>query len=107
MKTIYIDTSDNKEIVVGLIIDDRKFLITKPLEKQKSQIVLSLIEEVLQNHTLTFQDIHTIEVNPGPGSFTGVRVGVSVANALSFSLGIPVNGINVAKEDRIVKAKYN
>ncbi|MFH1536127.1 MAG: hypothetical protein ABIC96_03620 [Patescibacteria group bacterium] len=33
-----------------------------------------------------------IEVETGPGSFTGLRVGVSVANALGFALNIPVNG---------------
>ena len=41
-----------------------------------------------------------IEVETGPGSFTGLRVGVSVANALGYSLGIPVNGKKIETELR-------
>jgi tRNA threonylcarbamoyladenosine biosynthesis protein TsaB len=41
---------------------------------------------------LKFKDLAKIQVKTGPGSFTGLRVGVSTANALGFSLGIPVNG---------------
>ena len=53
---------------------------------------MPVIVSLLKEYTLSFQDINAIEVNPGPGSFTGVRVGVSVANALSYALDIPVNG---------------
>lgn len=66
--------------------------------RQKAQVVLPLIERLLKKHKLALQDIDGIEVKPGPGSFTGVRVGVSVANALSFALGIPVNGGKILVE---------
>lgn len=92
MHTLFIDTTSNKEITVGLFIDDKKYMIQKALDFHKAQIVLPLIEALLKKHKVTLQQINAIEVNPGPGSFTGVRVGVSVANALSFALDIPVNG---------------
>jgi tRNA threonylcarbamoyladenosine biosynthesis protein TsaB len=38
------------------------------------------------------QDVDEINVEEGPGSYTGLKVGVSVANALSFALGKKVNG---------------
>ena len=38
------------------------------------------------------EDIDELEVNPGPGSFTGTRVGVAIANMLSYALDIKVNG---------------
>ena len=41
-----------------------------------------------------------IEVETGPGSFTGIRIGVAVANALAYSLGIPVNGRKMETEIR-------
>ena len=47
--------------------------------------------------------IDAIEVNAGPGSFTGLRVGASIANALSFALGIPVNGKPLGE---IVEPRY-
>lgn len=57
-----------------------------------SQVLLPLIEKLLKSQKLEYKDLKGIEVETGPGSFTGIRVGVSVANALGYSLGIPVNG---------------
>ena len=51
------------------------------------------------------KDISEIEVNTGPGSFTGLRVGVSIANALGWALGIPVNGKDL-KKGEVVDIKY-
>jgi tRNA threonylcarbamoyladenosine biosynthesis protein TsaB len=90
--TVFIDTSDNKEIKVGITIDDKEYLLQKPLDKQKAQVVLPLLEQLLQGHDLTVKDITAITVNQGPGSFTGLRVGVAIANTLGFLLHIPVNG---------------
>lgn len=56
-----------------------------------SQVLLPLIEKLLNQNNLEYKDLIGIEVTTGPGSFTGLRVGVSVANALGYSLGIPVN----------------
>ena len=106
MKIVFIDTTSNQKIIVALTIDGEKFEIKRALEKQKAQIVLPLINELLQKHKVRLYDLDAIEVNPGPGSFTGVRVGVSVANTLSYALGIPVNGMNVAKEDTGVAPTY-
>jgi tRNA threonylcarbamoyladenosine biosynthesis protein TsaB len=92
MKNIlFIDTSSNKEVVVGLEIDSKEDLQKQPLDTRKAQAVLPMIEDLLKKHKLEFKDISEIKVNPGPGSFTGVRVGVSIANALGFLLKIPVN----------------
>ena len=98
MKALYIDTSSNTHVRVGLIIDGKEDLVEKKLDYHKAQIVLPLIEKLLKKQKITLQDIDGIKVNPGPGSFTGVRVGVSIANALGFALDIPVNG----KKDLVV-----
>jgi len=60
--------------------------------KPGSQTLLVAIAKILKRHNKTLLDIKSVEVNTGPGSFTGTRVGVSVANALGFALNIPVNG---------------
>ncbi|HSW88034.1 MAG TPA: tRNA (adenosine(37)-N6)-threonylcarbamoyltransferase complex dimerization subunit type 1 TsaB [Candidatus Saccharimonadales bacterium] len=106
MNTLFIDTTSNQEVTAVLTVNGEKDIITRPLERQKAQIVLPILESLLEKHALTLHDLDSIEVNPGPGSFTGVRVGVSIANALSFSLGIPVNNILVAKEDTAVDPVY-
>ena len=95
---LFINTSSNKEITIGLEINGEKDEITKVLESHRDQVVLPLILELLQTHGLQITDLTGITVDTGPGSFTGLRVGVSVANALSYALQIPVNGLNTPVE---------
>lgn len=90
--TIFIDTSSNKRISVGLEVNGEKDLVEEIIGDQKAQVVLPLIADLLTKHKLKPTDVTNIEVVVGPGSFTGLRVGVSIANALAYSLKIPVNG---------------
>ena len=101
---LIIDTSSNKEVKVGLEIDGKKHLLEKTIDHRKAQAVLPMIEELSKKHKLSLKDITAIKVNPGPGSFTGLRVGVSIANTLGFLLKIPVNGKKVGE---MVEPKYN
>lgn len=96
-----IDTSNSKSIVVGF--DQKKF--KSVARKEKSQKTLFLIDKILKKEGKSLKDITEIEVFIGPGSFTGLRVGVSVANALGWSLDIPVNGRDV-KKGKLVEIKY-
>ncbi len=91
-RVIYIDTSNNKVIKVSLAIDDKEDLIEREIDYRKAQVVLPIVEELLKKYQLTLQDLSEIKVNSGPGSFTGVRVGVAIANTLGWLLKIPVNG---------------
>lgn len=92
MNTLIIDTSSNKEVKVGLEIDGKEFVLEQSIDHRKAQAVLPLVDKLLKKHKLNLKDLTGIKVNPGPGSFTGLRVGVSIANALGFLLKIPVNG---------------
>ncbi len=98
---LYIDTSDREEIVVGL--DDKKFETES--RKDKSQKLLPFIDELLKKNEKKMEDITEIEINTGPGSYTGLRVGVSVANAIGWALDIPVNGKDLKKGES-VEIKY-
>lgn len=51
------------------------------------------IEQVVSDAGCTVQDIEAIVVSTGPGSFTGLRIGVTVAKTLAYTLGKPVVGI--------------
>jgi len=89
---LYINTSNRKMVEVGLLDQgERVDFLTKENEFG-SQILLPLIDQLLEKNQLNYTDLKAIEVETGPGSFTGLRVGVSVANALGYSLKIPVNG---------------
>lgn len=92
-----IDTANNKEIKVGLAIDGKEQSLEQSLDTKKAQVVLPLIEQLLQKNKLSLQDVTEIQVNPGPGSFTGLRVGVTIANTLGFLLKVPINGKKVGE----------
>ena len=84
---LYIDTATHNKIVIG--INDKRFeAITK---EKSSQQLLPFIHETLMKNKFKLDDINEIEVNTGPGSFTGLRVGVAVANALGWALNVEVN----------------
>ena len=89
---LFIDTSKIEEITVALTIDGKRYEKISQSRQMKAQMVLPLIESLLKEHELKVQDITEITVHEGPGSYTGLRVGMSVANTLAFLLGIPVNG---------------
>lgn len=99
---LYINTSSSEKIVVGL--DGKKFETSS--KKGASQRLLPFIVELLEKEEKKLEDIKEIAVNTGPGSFTGLRVGVSVANALGWALGIPVNGKNL-RAGEIIDIKYS
>ena len=97
MNTVYIDTSSNQEIRVVLKINGKEFEKKETIGKQKAQVVLPMIDQLLRENKLKLVDIGSVEVNIGPGSFTGLRVGMSVANALAFALKIPVNNKKIGE----------
>lgn len=86
---LLIDTSSNKQITVGLMINSNQYWIKRKIKAQKAQVTLPLIDKLLKKHGLRVNNINSIEVNKGPGSFTGIRVGMAIANAFSFALKIP------------------
>jgi len=92
MNTLILDTSDNKKITVGLAINGKKDIQIKEITSNKTQIILPMIDRILKKHLLKPKDLSGIQINAGPGSFTGLRVGLAIANALSFVLKIPING---------------
>ena len=97
---LQINTKDRKKITVAF--KDKNKVVKSLSEENEygSQVLLPLISKLLDRENLIFKDLTGIEVEVGPGSFTGLRVGVSVANALGFTLGIPVNGKKI--EDKLV-----
>ena len=96
-----IDTSNNKKAIIEL--DGEKFEIESGFGS--SQQVLPLIEKILQKKGSRLSDLTEIKVNTGPGSFTGLKVGVTIANTLGYLLGIPVNGKKIGPKS-IVEPEY-
>ncbi|MBI4034817.1 MAG: hypothetical protein HY381_00285 [Candidatus Chisholmbacteria bacterium] len=93
-----IDTTNNRETQVSL----GGKAVVKEYKSPQEQDVLAVIDEVLKREDKLKQDITVIEVNRGPGAFTSLRVGVTLANALGYALGVAVNG----KKGKVVEPVY-
>jgi tRNA threonylcarbamoyladenosine biosynthesis protein TsaB len=89
---LHINTKDRKRIEVFLKNGNQQVDSKFAENDFGSQVLLNLITELLKENNLEFPDLKAIEVEKGPGSYTGLKVGAAVANALGFSLNIPVNG---------------
>lgn len=59
-----------------------------------AELLAGIVSELFADADLTFSDITRIGVTIGPGSFAGIRVGVSFARGLAIPLGIPVLGVS-------------
>lgn len=93
MNILRIDTSNNLVTKIQL----GNTILEEERKTPSEQNVLELIEKTLKKERLKLEDIESIEINTGPGSFTGLRVGASIANALSFSGNILVNGKKIGE----------
>ncbi len=92
MNILYIDTRDNRKIVIRLKTDKAELIEESEANIQKAQASLPLIEKILKLAKMNVSEVDEIKVETGPGSFTGLRVGVAIANALSFGALKKVNG---------------
>lgn len=83
--------TDKPEAEIGLF-EDRNRLQYEAWEahRQLAETIHIKIQKLLNLQGVTLQQIQGIVVFQGPGSFTGLRIGLSVANALAYSLGTPI-----------------
>lgn len=86
MKILYIDTTSSY-LYTGLVIEGKlKAEIKEDLGKELSSKALSKISHMMENVELKPTDIDYIMVVNGPGSFTGIRVGITIAKTFAYSL---------------------
>lgn len=65
----------------------------EPIERGHAETVLPLYQTLMQQVNKCAEDIESVFVTVGPGSFTGLRVGLTVARFIGFSLNKPVHGL--------------
>lgn len=91
MKNLAIDTSS--EVCGVAILEDDKLIDDNSLNNGKthSENLMPLIKEVLERNNLSLKEIDLISCIVGPGSFTGIRIGIAAVKALA-----EVNNIKIA-----------
>lgn len=83
--------TDNPEAEIGLFDNQKQLADHKwPAHRQLAETIHLKIGKELRKLKLDWQDIDGLVVFSGPGSFTGLRIGLSVTNALAYSLGAPI-----------------
>lgn len=94
MKILGIDTSSMAASVA--VIEDNKLICEYTINTKKthSQKLMPMIENMLGLSDLNVREIDVIAVCEGPGSFTGLRIGMATAKAIAHVNDIPVIGVN-------------
>ena len=100
MMSLFIDTS-NFRLIVGVVDESRNIICTYHDDALKSDLsvkVLDVIKECIDKSNIRPNDIDKIYIVNGPGSFTGVRIGVTIAKVFAWSLNkkvIPISSLEV------------
>ncbi len=103
MYTLFIDTHYTL-LHVALFKDEKVDLEIKKEGVKHSECFILSIQELLEQKGITFDDLSGIIVVNGPGSFTGVRIGVVVAKMIGYCKNIPIKVISYLQA---LSLKYN
>ena len=93
MKILAVDTSS--KICSVAVLEDDNVILEKHTsdEKTHSQNLMPLIDELFKETKLCLNDINLLTCCQGPGSFTGIRIGIATIKAFSDAKNIPVVGV--------------
>lgn len=87
--------TDKPESEIGLYEGSEKIAyVTWEAHRQLAETIHAKINDLLRDTRKNLNDIKGIVCYKGPGSFTGLRIGLTVGNALAYSLDVPIVGIN-------------
>ena len=90
MNTLFIDTHF-KNILIYLYKDNTLINKSELLDVKSTSVeTMPAIVSLLKNNKIEAKDLNKIAVCIGPGSFTGTRIGVTIAKTLSYLLNIPI-----------------
>lgn len=94
MYTLFIDTHSSN--IVLILYKDKKIVkkITQESNMSHSVYCLPLIKKLLSENNIELKDLGLILVVNGPGSFTGIRIGMTIAKMVAYSLNIPIKLID-------------
>lgn len=94
MKILSLDTSS--KICSVAILEDTDVIIEKHIENEltHSQKLMPLVDEILKQTNLTLKDFDFYACSVGPGSFTGVRIGVSTVKAFCDVTNVPIVSVS-------------
>jgi tRNA threonylcarbamoyladenosine biosynthesis protein TsaB len=87
-----IDTAGPR-LQLALLLGERNDALVEDMPTGQAERIFPAIAELLARNASTYAQLTRVAVTTGPGSFTGVRIGLSAARGLGLALGIPVIGV--------------
>lgn len=105
MGTVLNIETSNTVCSVALAVSGKLTAIAETeIDKSHSHLIMQFIDQVLKEAALKKDQINAIAISGGPGSYTGLRIGASVAKGLAYALNIPIIAISTL-DTLIVAAK--
>lgn len=93
IKILAVDTA-TENCSVALIIDGKVHSRSAVAPREHTIKILPFVDEVLKEAGVRLQDLDALAFGQGPGSFTGVRIGIGIAQGLAFGADLPMIGIS-------------
>ncbi len=87
-----IDTAAPR-LQLALLVGDRADVLVEDMAQGQAERIFPAIDELLARNGIAYKDLTRIAVTTGPGSFTGLRIGLSAARGLGLALSVPVVGV--------------
>ena len=95
MKVLALDTSSTKEASCAIVEDGTTLVKLQGDEgKDHSQTLMPMIKEIFDKSNLQLKDMDLLSCGKGPGSFTGLRIGIATIDAFKDVTNIPVCGVS-------------
>lgn len=83
--------TDKPEAELGLYDDVHQLAyVTWLAHRELAETIQQQLGDLLKSKGKSLNDLEAVVVYQGPGSFTGLRIGISIANALAYSLDVPI-----------------
>lgn len=95
-RILAIDTA-TEACSVALLNEDRLLAHFELCAREHTQRILPLVQQILQEGGVVLKDLDALAFGRGPGSFTGVRIGIGIAQGLSLGANVPLIGVSTLK----------
>ncbi|KXU78530.1 tRNA (adenosine(37)-N6)-threonylcarbamoyltransferase complex dimerization subunit type 1 TsaB [Aeromonas enteropelogenes] len=93
LKILAVDTA-TEACSAALLVGDKVFSRWEEAPRDHTRKILPMVQALLEEAGISLSELDAIAFGRGPGSFTGVRIGIGVAQGLAFGAGVPLIGIS-------------
>lgn len=95
MATILMIDTSNKFLSVGIVKDDKLvYKLQYQAWQRQSEFTMVEVQKALQSTNITAQELTRIVVSKGPGSYTGLRIALTIGKVMAYALHIPLKAFS-------------